>query len=205
MHIIHGELRKAPFIKTGCGQDGQSTMFIVELSEMIKDRQTGEKTYTNYSAAIFAKTAAQIGYYNTSLVEGNFIVVNCEKLKVDVNESNGKQYIKLQMEGARLEGAKYIENNQQAAPQGQGGYSQPAPQQQYDPKPNNGQGGFTNQAPQPQGQGFQQQAPQQQQQAPQGGFQQAPQQSQARQQTNQAVQQNVNTNGPIDFDDSIPF
>jgi hypothetical protein len=65
------------------------------------------------------------------------------------------------------------------------------------------------QAPQPQGQGFQQQAPQpqqqQQQQAPQGGFQQVPQQSQARQQTNQAVQQNVNTNGPIDFDDSIPF
>ena len=65
------------------------------------------------------------------------------------------------------------------------------------------------QTPQPQGQGFQQQAPQpqqqQQQQAPQGGFQQVPQQSQARQQTNQAVQQNVNTNGPIDFDDSIPF
>ena len=143
MHIIHGELRKAPFIKTGCGQDGQSTMFIVELSEVIKDRQTGEKQYTNYSAAIFAKTAAQIGYYNTSLVEGNFIVVNCEKLKVDVNESNGKQYIKLQMEGARLEGAKYIENNQQAAPQAQGGYSQPAPQQQA-------QGGFTNQGQAPQ-------------------------------------------------------
>jgi hypothetical protein len=61
------------------------------------------------------------------------------------------------------------------------------------------------QAPQPQGQSFQQQAPQQQQQAPKGGSQQAPQQSQARQQTNHAVQQNVNTNGPIDFDDSIPF
>jgi len=148
MHIIHGELRKAPFIKTGCGQDGQSTMFIVELSEVIKDRQTGEKQYTNYSAAIFAKTAAQIGYYNTSLVEGNFIVVNCEKLKVDVNESNGKQYIKLQMEGARLEGAKYIENNQQAAPQQQGGYSQQAPQQQA-PQ----QGGFVNQGQTPQQQG----------------------------------------------------
>ena len=104
MHIIHGELRKAPYIKPGCGQDGQSTMFIVELSEVIKDRQTGENTYTNYSAAIFAKSPAQIGYYTTSLVEGNFIVVNCEKLKVDVSESNGKQYIKLQMENARLEG-----------------------------------------------------------------------------------------------------
>lgn len=86
MHVISGELRKAPYIKTGCGQDGQSTMFIVELSEVIKDRQTGENTYTNYSAAIFAKSPAQIGYYTTSLVEGNFIVVNCEKLKVDVSE-----------------------------------------------------------------------------------------------------------------------
>jgi hypothetical protein len=154
MHIIFGELRKAPFIKTGCGQDGQSTMFIIELSEVIKDRQTGEKTYTNYSAAIFAKSPAQIDYYNTSLVEGNFIVVNCEKLKVDINESNGKQYIKLQMEGARLGGAKYIENNQQggfaqqAAPQQQqGGYAQQAPQQQggYQQQ----QGGYTNQSQDP--------------------------------------------------------
>ena len=161
MHIIHGELRKAPYVKAGMGQDGQTTMFIIELSEMIKDRQTGEKLYTNYSAAIFAKSPAQIDYYNTSLVEGNFIVVNCEKLKVDVSESNGKQYIKLQMENAKLEGAKYIEAKQ-------GGFQQ-APAQQS--------GGFQQQAPQSQG-GFapQQQAPQQQQN--QGGFspQQAPQQ-----------------------------
>ncbi len=152
MHIIHGELRKAPYIKQGCGQDGQSTMFIIELSEVIKDRQSGEKLYTNYSAAIFAKSPAQIDYYNTSLVEGNFVVVNCEKLKVDVSDSNGKQYIKLQMENARLEGAKYIESGQQQQQQGfqQQGYQQQAPQQQpY-------------------------QAPQQAQQ--QGGYQQAPQQ-----------------------------
>ena len=150
MHVISGELRKAPYIKTGCGQDGQSTMFIVELSEVIKDRQTGENTYTNYSAAIFAKSPAQIGYYTTSLVEGNFIVVNCEKLKVDVSESNGKQYIKLQMENARLEGAKYIENNQQ------GGFKQ-APQQQggYAPL----QGGFQQQDPQKQSGGYNQQPP----------------------------------------------
>ena len=46
------------------------------------------------------------------------------------------------MESARLEGAKYIDSNQQAgftqqqAPQQQGGYSQQAPQQQ---------GGYANQ------------------------------------------------------------
>ncbi len=162
MHIIHGELRKPPFIKQGCGQDGQSTMFIIELSEVIKDRQTGEKSYTNYSAAIFAKSPAQISHYQSTLVEGNFVVVNGEKLKVDVSDSNGKQYIKLQLENAKLEGSGYIASNQQGAPQQAGFQQQAAPQQQ---------GGFTNgqqQAPrdangftQAQG-GFQQQAAPQQ-------------------------------------------
>ena len=163
MHIVHGELRKAPYIKQGCGQDGQSTMFIIELSEMVKDFKTGEKNYTNYSAAIFAKSPAQIDYYNTSLVEGNYVVVNCEKLKVDVNESNGKQYIKLQMEGARLEGAKYIESGQQQSQ----GFQQQAPQQFQQQT----QGGFSNQSQQQQQQPYQ--APQQQQQQ---GFQQNAQQ-----------------------------
>ena len=168
MHIVHGELRKAPFVKPGCGQDGQSIMFIIELSEMVKDFKTGEKNYTNYSAAIFAKSPAQIDYYNTSLVEGNYVVVNCEKLKVDVSENNGKQYIKLQMEGARLEGAKYIESGQS---QNQG-FQQQAPQQQAPQGFQQQQaGGFLNQ---PQ-QSYSNQTPAQQNQpynAPQqtGGF-----------------------------------
>ena len=184
MHIVHGELRKAPYVKSGMGQDGQTTMFIIELSEMIKDRQTGEKLYTNYSAAIFAKTPAQIDYYNTSLVEGNYVVVNCEKLKVDVSESNGKQYIKLQMENARLEGAKYIEAKQ-------GGFQQAPAQQQYQQQPP-AQGGFQQQAPQQQG-GFQQQRPMHQAMAQSGinPRQQAPK---------------VNTQEPVmAFDDDIPF
>ena len=75
----------------------------------------------------------------------------------------------------------WVENGQAPQPQGQaqGGYTQQAPQQ--------AQGGFG-----------QQQVYQPQQAAPQ-------QQNQARQQTNSAVQQNVNTNGSTDFDDSIPF
>ena len=150
MHIIHGELRKPPFVKSGCGQDGQSTMFIIELSEVIKDRQSGEKAYTNYSAAIFAKSPAQINHYQTTLVEGNFVVVNGEKLKVDVSDSNGKQYIKLQLENAKLEGSGYIDSNQpqqqggfqqQAAPQ-QGGFQQQAPQQGGFQQQNNNQSGF---------------------------------------------------------------
>ena len=179
MHIVHGELRKAPFIKQVGNQGNEATMFIIELSEMIKDRQTGEKLYTNYSAAIFAKTPAQIDYYNTTLVEGNYVVVNCEKLKVDVSESNGKQYIKLQMENARLEGAKYIESKQggfQQAP-AQGGFNQQqAPQQQQPVQ----QQQYQQPQQQPQSQGLppnqQGWGQPQQQQAPQhqGGYQNQP-------------------------------
>ena len=156
MHIVSGELRKAPFVKPGVGQDGQSVMFAVELSEVIKDYKTGEKAYTNYKALMFAK-GAQIDYYNSVLVEGNFIVVSAEKLKIEVSECG--KYTKLAMENARLADAKYVAPQQQAQ---QGGFQQQAPQQQ---------GGFQQQqqggyAPQ---QGF---APQQQQggYAPQQGF-----------------------------------
>ena len=39
MHVVNGLIRKAPLIK----QLQDSTMFVVELSEMVKDYKTGEK------------------------------------------------------------------------------------------------------------------------------------------------------------------
>ena len=143
MHIVTGQLRKAPFVKVL--QD--ATMFAVELSEMIKDYKTGEKVYTNYSALLFAKSEAHVNHYNNVLVEGNFIVLTSEKLKIEVSQCG--KYTKLQMDNARLENSNFIQGN--AQPQQQS-YQQQAPQQQR-------------QAPQaPQ---YQQQAPQQQQQRPQ--------------------------------------
>lgn len=117
MHIVHGQLRKAPYVKAGVGKDGQSTMFAVELSEMIKDYKTGEKTYTNYKAILFAASDAHVSHYMNTLVEGNFIVITAEKLKVEVSECG--QYIKLYMDNARLEGSGFIQ-------QGQGGQQAPA-------------------------------------------------------------------------------
>ena len=145
MHIVHGELRKAPYVKSGVGKDGQSTMFIVELSEVIKDYKTGEKVYTNYSAMLFAASPAHIDHYNKTIVEGNFIVLTSEKLKVEVSECG--KYTKLAMENARLEGSGYI-----AQPQGQ----QQQPQQRQ-------QGQSNSQGYQSNGQqyGQQQAAPQQ--------------------------------------------
>lgn len=107
-HIVSGKLRKAPFIKEGCGPQGDSTMFIIELAEMNKDWQTQEKSYTNYKAMFFAKTDAAKGYYHNAFAEGSFVVVQSEKLKVDVSECG--QYIKLMLENPRLEGALTVED-----------------------------------------------------------------------------------------------
>ena len=150
MHIVHGELRKAPFVK----QLAESTMFAVELSEVIKDFKTGEKTYTNYKAILFAKSEAHVNHYMSTLIEGNFIVLNSEKLKLEVSPCG--QYTKLFMDNARLEGSGYIQPGQ-AAPQQQMPSQQlaakrQAPQQQAP-------GGFQQQAPQQQQGGYQQQAP----------------------------------------------
>ena len=125
MHIVHGELRKAPFVK----QLTDSTMFAVELSEMIKDYKTGEKTYTNYKAILFAKSEAHVSHYTNTLVEGNFIVLTSEKLKLEVSPCG--QYTKLFMDNARMEGSGYIQPGQQAAQTiGSANYQQQAQQQQ---------------------------------------------------------------------------
>lgn len=120
-HTISGKLRKAPHTKEGCGKDGNSTLYAIELSEQLTDRQSGEKTYTNYKAAIFASSQVQKSFYDNALSEGSFVVVSCEKLKVESRDYNGKTYITLNMENARLENAMFAEgaSQQQQQPQGQ--------------------------------------------------------------------------------------
>jgi hypothetical protein len=151
-HTVHGMLRKEPMIK----QLQESTMFVVELAEMVKDYKTGEKTYTNYKAMLFAKSDAAIAYYTKATKLGSFIVLTSEKLKVETFDAqSGKTYITLMMDNARLEGAHFDDTGaqpQQAAPQYQQQAPQmaPAPQQQA-----------------PQYQQAPQHAPQQQQAAPQ--------------------------------------
>ena len=126
-HIVQGKIRKAPFIKEGCGPDGMSKMYAVELAEVVKDYKSGEKSYTNYKAMFFAKTPNAQAYYDQALAEGSYIVVSCEKLKIEQREHNGTTYITLMMESSRLDGANYPEQGQQ---QGQQQASQQYQQQQ---------------------------------------------------------------------------
>jgi len=100
-HTVSGKLYKAPFIK----QLTDSTMFAIKLSEVTKDRKTGEKSYVNYEAVLFAKTPASIEFYTNATAEGSFVVVSCEKLQMKVSDCG--QYTSLSMENARLENANY--------------------------------------------------------------------------------------------------
>lgn len=151
-HIVAGKLRKPTFIKDDCGPDGQSKMYGIELAEVIKDYKTGEKSYTNYKALFFAKTDAAKSYYDQALAEGSYVVVACEKIKLESREHNGQTYHSLVMENPRLEGANYPETAQNSGwgqPQQAMPQSQPqrqAPQQHMQ----NPQGGYARPSQQPQ-------------------------------------------------------
>lgn len=135
-HVVSGLIRKDVFTKDGCGQDGQSKMYAIELSEMVKDYQTKEKQYANYKALFFAKTDGAKAYYDKALANGSFVVVSCEKLKVEQREHNGQTYVSLLMDNPRLEGSHF--NDGGAPQQQQQQYQQPAQQQaapQYNEPP----------------------------------------------------------------------
>jgi len=140
-HIVSGKIRKAPYTKDGCGQDGQSKMYVFDLSEKVKDFKTQQDSFTNYSAMFFAKTPGAKQFYDQAFQEGAFVVVACEKLKVNQREHEGKTYITLSMENARLEGASYPESTPQ-----QGGYANQ--QNNSYQQPQNNQPNRMNQPPQ---------------------------------------------------------
>lgn len=131
-HTVSGKLRKAPFVKTGCGANGDSTMYAIELSEVIKAYNSDEKFYTNYSAIFFGKTQGANDFYAKAFAEGSFVVVSCEKLKTDIREKDGRTYVKMQMDNPRLESCLPV-SDQGAQPQQQ--YQQPAPAQRQQAQP----------------------------------------------------------------------
>ena len=159
-HTVPGLIRKAPFIKEGQNNNGAYTMFCFELSEFNKGNQGQEDSYTNYDVALFAKTPGAIDFHTKAIAEGSFVVVSCDKLKIDKQQGgNGTEYIKLKMMNARIDG--FNNPNAQSPQQPQQGGFQQQPMQQA---PQQQQGGFQQQ--------YQQQGQQQQpqQQAPQGNF-----------------------------------
>ncbi len=106
-HTVSGRLRESAFEKQ---IDDTTCMFAIELSEMVKDRESGEKCYANYKAVMFVKTQAQYDFHKKALAKDSFVVVSGDKLKVETNNGNdGKTYIKLEIQNARLDNCQYDE------------------------------------------------------------------------------------------------
>lgn len=124
-HTVSGLIRKAPFIKDDQNNNGAYTMFCFELSEFNKGTQGNEDSYTNYDVALFAKTPGAIDFHTKAIAEGSFVVVSCDKLKIDKQQGgNGTEYIKLKMMNASID--NFNNPNQQPVQQ-QNNF---APQQQ---------------------------------------------------------------------------
>ena len=101
MHVITGQIRRAPFTKEGQNANGNWKMFAVDLSERYKDKD-GQNQYTNYRAVLFAKES-MLDWYNEAFQEGKVVSISAESLAVDVRDKDGKTYVTINMNNPRLE------------------------------------------------------------------------------------------------------
>ena len=101
MHVITGQIRRAPFTKEGQNANGNWKMFAVDLSERYKDKD-GQAQYTNYRAVFFAKES-MLDWYNEAFQEGRVVSVSAESLAIDVRDKDGKTYVTINMNNPRLE------------------------------------------------------------------------------------------------------
>ncbi len=165
-------------------QAGESTGFGIRGGVQYYDRETKQKEWTNYEAAIFAKATGQVKYYDDVLRAGSVVEVTAKLQKIKTFDGQNGQMLSIELIDASIGfvHTPQASNNQQAPQQQQ----QQAPQQQIPP-----------QAPQQQYQ-QPQQAPQQQ--LPNGQAQYAQPQQQQQQQRQDAAAGNEF----ID-DSSIPF
>ena len=138
MHVITGQIRRAPFTKEGQNANGTWKMFAVDLSERYKDKD-GQTQYSNYRAVFFAKES-MLDWYNEAFQEGKVVSVSAESLGVDVRDKDGKTYVTINMNNPRLEfsqrgdAVSHPQQRQQQPqqPQQQQQQRQPQQQQQFD-------------------------------------------------------------------------
>lgn len=135
MHVITGQIRRAPFTKEGQNANGNWKMFAVDLSERYKDKD-GQTQYTNYRAVFFAKES-MLDWYNEAFQEGKVVSVSAETLSVDVRDKDGKTYVTVNMNNPRLEFSQRGDSapqqqmqNQQCQQQQQQQQQRQKPQQQ---------------------------------------------------------------------------
>lgn len=145
MHVLTNKLRKE--VKEI--QTQNSTMFVVEMSEVTKDYQTQEKVYTNYKAKLFAKTPQHIDYMRKVLAVGSVVTISSEKLVPDIYTGGNEPRVTMIMDNPRLISSYQLDGGQ---PQ-QNGFNNQQPRQNQAPQQQQGWGNqnqqsFSNNPPQ---------------------------------------------------------
>ena len=118
-------------------QAGDSTGFGIRIGVQYYDRETKQKEWTNYEAAVFAKNPGQIQFYQNALIPGAIVEISGSEQKVRTFEGNQGTVLSIEIQGARLgfvgQSAQTPQHPQQQAPrmqqqtpQQQGGFQQPA-------------------------------------------------------------------------------
>ena len=134
MHVITGQILRAPFTKEGQNANGSWKMFAVDLSERYKDKD-GQTQYSNYRAVFFAKES-MLDWYDEAFQEGKVVSVSAESLSVDVRDKDGKTYVTINMNNPRLEFSQRGDRGgQQQQQQQQQNQQQRQPQQQQHRQP----------------------------------------------------------------------
>ena len=119
-------------------QAGESIGFGIRLGVQYYDRETQQKEWTNFEAAIFAKAPAQINFYRDILREGAIVEVSCDQLKIKSFDGQNGTMLSLEMLNAKL-GYAHNPNQQQGQPAqnmqqpAQGGYAQQPQQRAQQP------------------------------------------------------------------------
>ncbi|ATI17131.1 single-stranded DNA binding protein [Escherichia phage IMM-001] len=133
MHVITGQIRRAPFTKEGQNANGTWKMFAVDLSERYKDKD-GQTQYSNYRAVFFAKESI-LDWYNEAFQEGKIVSVSAESLSVDVRDKDGKTYVTINMNNPRLEFSQRGDSQPQQNQRQQQQQQQQNNQQKRQPQP----------------------------------------------------------------------
>jgi single-strand DNA-binding protein len=128
-------------------QAGDSQGFGIRGGVQYYDRETKQKEWTNYEAAIFAKAGPQADFYAQSLVAGSIVEVTGQQIKVRKFDGQNGQVITLELIDAKLgmvhtgnapqQQAQQAHRPQQQQPQQQAQrpqQNQQQQQQQYQPQ-----------------------------------------------------------------------
>lgn len=125
-------------------QAGESTGFGIRGGVQYYDRETKQKEWTNYECVVFAKSPAQVQFYQQALVEGTIVEISGQQQKIRQFQGNNGLSLSIEILNAQIGFVGQSAPVQQQQPKRQ----QPAPQQQPNGFPAN-----TNQ-PTPPPQGF---------------------------------------------------